>query len=77
MNATTTYQPLYDPVTTSIITTVTSSLSLLALIILTYVQKKLGVHVKTSHTKLDDLHQSLKQMSASGGSQNGDIENRI
>ena len=46
-------QGVYDPITTSIITTVTSSLSLLALIVLTYIQKKLGVHIKHHRTKLD------------------------
>lgn len=70
----------YDPLTTSIITTVTSSFSLLVLIILTYIQKRLGVHVKTSHTKLDKVHESLKLMSSSGSQNNDqsrDAENRI
>jgi hypothetical protein len=72
--------PSYDPLTTSIITTVTSSFSLLVLIILTYVQKRLGVHVKSSHTKLDKLHESIKLMSSSGSQNNDqshDPENRI
>lgn len=73
MNAT---NPVYDPITTSIITTVTSTLSLLALVLLTYLQKRLGVHVQHSHSKIDQLHDTLKIMSASG-SQNDDPENRI
>jgi hypothetical protein len=47
--------PSYDPLTTSVITTVTSSVSMLFLVLLAYLQKRLGVHVKTQHSKLDDL----------------------
>ena len=61
----------YDPITTSIITTVTSSLSMFILILLAYIQKRLGVNIKKHHNKLDEVHCALKQMSNSG-SQNGD-----
>jgi hypothetical protein len=54
MNATTVVQ--YDPVTTSVITTVTSSLSMLILILLAYIQKRLGVNIKKHHNKLDEVH---------------------
>jgi len=54
MNATTVVQ--YDPVTTSVITTVTSSLSMLILILLAYIQKRLGVNIKKHHNKLEEVH---------------------
>lgn len=66
MNATT-IGP-YDPITTSVITTVTSSLSMLILILLAYIQKKLGVHLKRHHHKLEEVHQCVKQISSQSNS---------
>jgi hypothetical protein len=60
MNGTTFLGPAYDPITTSIITTVTSSLSVLILIILAYIQKRLGVNIKRHHGKLEEVHRCVK-----------------
>jgi hypothetical protein len=60
MNATTILTQTYDPLATSIITATTSSLSMLFLVLLAWLQKRLGVHVKNQHTKLDEVHCALK-----------------